>query len=289
MPSKTQLAFERRDLQALTRIGVRKCMDLHPPVSTDEGAENIKHAHRRYRTNRYAWIERWITHELAHPREGDTGARLMTRLRWRLIDAIRKEYADRKRRDREPRDIRNRREKLPDRDTALAMLSTLTPPDDPVLLDLWERIVDAYPDWRFATNRHLAVVCGVHHNVIASRRRALALLMHQKASDAHEHLLVYGLRLRVGALGKTDIRRVETALGPVDRRRVVTAIRQTGTVRLMDWRGDSREGMPQMQPVYGSLERPGFLRQPRCPHVGEDGRQCVYLQSKCPTHAAIQG
>ncbi|MGA8311308.1 MAG: hypothetical protein WB755_14845 [Terriglobales bacterium] len=286
MPSKTQLAFERRDLTALTRIGVRKCTDLHPPVSTDAGAKHIKHAHRRYRTNRYTWIENWIAGELANPREGDTGARLMTRLRWRLIDAIRKEYADRKRCFRDPKDTRNRREKLPDRETAHSLLSTLTPPDDPVLLDLWERIVDAYPDWRLTTNRQLAVVCGVHHNVISSRRRALALLMHQDASSQQGHLLVYGLRLRVGAMRKTEIRRAEFALGMVDQKKVVTTKRPTGTVRLMAWSGRPGEGMPQLQPVFGSIEP---IRHPRCPHVSEDGRQCIYSQAKCPTHAATQG
>lgn len=167
--SKTQAAFERRDITALTRIGIRKCMDIHPPVSTDTGAENLRHAHNRYRTNRYVWIKTWITWELDHPRKNDTGALLMTRLRWRLIDAIRKEYATRRQVKKafDKADSvggRVRREKLPSREKVLEYVSTLDPPQNAGLRDLWERIIDAYPNWRLSTNRHLAAVYVVHPN-----------------------------------------------------------------------------------------------------------------------------
>lgn len=262
--SKTQAAFERRDISALTRIGIRKCLDLHPPVSTDSGAENFTHAHKRYRTNRYAWIEKWIIGELDHPRENDTGARLMTRLRWRLLDEVKKEYATKRRvakafdkveTERVVGVGRVHRERLPTREHVLDFLSTLDPPRDPVLRDLWERIIDTYPDWRLSTNRHLAAVYGVHPNVIASRRSALAVLYvddYDELSKEQAFIVKHCLRLRAGVLRKTDIRRVEAEKGVF-----YTKLRKVGMVRRMDWRPRSHtgaaEGMPQFTPVYNCL------------------------------------
>ena len=253
VPSKTQEAFERRDVTALTRIGITKCYGLHPPISTDAGAENRVWAHRRFKTSRYRWIQNWITEELKTARPGDTGSRMMTRLRWRLIDCIRKEYASRPRREDPAKPYpRVYRHSLPPREELLSCLATLDSPTDPVLLDIWERLIEAYPDWRATTNRQLAAVYGVHPNVIASRRHALSLLMHRNASPQHLHFLQYGLRLRIGAVRKTDIHRVESEIG---------------------------HGLEAEIEV---LETQHILPR-RCPEMIA-GVQCTYAQSVCPTH-----
>jgi len=284
--SKTQDAFERRDITALTRIGITKCRDLHLPVSTDAGAKNWKHAHNRYRTNRYEWIQAWITRELANPTPGDTGSRMMTRLRWRMKDEIRKEYAKKKRvlrEDTAPIPKRIRRQRLPSREEVVDYLSTLEPPQDPVLRDLWERILAAYPNWKESTNRYLGIVCGVHPNVIASRRHALAVL-YGNETDMQAYMLCHCLRIRVAKVRKTDTHRVEKEQGTIQREKIVAVSRQVGESRYMDWNGKHGEGTPVMVPVYKSIEHKGFIRQPRCSHIDESGWQCEYTQAKCPTH-----
>jgi hypothetical protein len=185
----------------------------------------------------------WLKAELKNPRP-DTGARLMTRCRWRLLDEIRKEYSPA---PREP-SPRVRREKLPSREHLLSMLEKIEPPADPILRDLWERIVAAYPDWRLGTNRHLAAALGVHPNVVASRRHALAAGLDVTHDQAD--LLKNCLRLRVGKVRKTDIPKIEASRPEVRRPLEVKA-----------------------------------LPQARCEYLDPNtGRQCVYVQALCPLH-----
>lgn len=164
---------------------------------------------------------------------------------------------------------------------------------------MWERILEAYPDWRATTNIQLAAIYGVHPNVIASRRKALAAIQHVQINletDSKDEdgtlmfVLNHCLRLRIwnSPVRKTDIARVESQIGDVSRKSLVEKTRVVRTEILMDWGHGSHKGAafgtPVPIPIYASLETPGFIRPSRCPHILEDGRQCIYAASKCPDH-----
>ncbi len=292
--SKTQQAYEGAlagDSEArhvLVCMCIVKCRGLWPPFSTDTYADNSKHAYRRRWTNRYRWIDLWVRRELAQPQHPKaTGAGLVQRCRWRLQNTIRNASAARKRAERIPR--LPRRADYISQGELLNLLSTLPPVKDPVLLDLWERLLDAYPDWKATTNRQLAGTLGVHENVISSRRAALAILQHSQASGQQIEVLRYCLRLKIGKLRKTEIHRVESQTGILSRRKIAQGTsRQVGTLRLMDWHHGSTKGAasgtPFLQPIFSTLEPEHFIKQPRCPHVFRTGNQCVYAAGKCPDH-----
>lgn len=291
--SKTQLAYEaalRGDAEAvhvLTCMCIVKCRGIWPPFSADPHAESQRHAFRRRWTNRYLWIDLWVRRELRKPQHPKaTGAGLVNRCRWKLQNTIRDASRARKREERGPRTLR--RADYRSQESLLDVLSTLPPVVDPVLRDLWERLLDAYPDWEATTNRRLAAVLGVHENVIASRRHALALLQHAQASGQQIAVLRYGLRLKIGKVRKTDIHRIESQTGVLQRSKIVSTPRQVGAVQLMDWHPGSTKGAasgtPFLMPIFASLEPTAFVRQPRCPHIFRDGMRCVYAASKCSDH-----
>jgi hypothetical protein len=271
--SKTQQAYEgalagdKDAVKILIGMAIVKCRGIWPPISTDEVAETLQHAHNRYRANRYAWIKCWLTEALNQPLPGDTGSRVVTRCRWRLLDVIREEYAERRREARENRGPKRvRRKNYPSKEQVLDTLSTLPTPDDPVLRDLWERLIEAYPDWRATTNRQLAAILGVHENVIASRRHALALLQHTDASDQHAELLHDCLRLKIGKVRRTDLNRIESQAD------------------LSEILSDPKE--PRHE-YHFPVERIRYIGPTRCSHMNENGSQCLWTQSKCPDHRSV--
>jgi hypothetical protein len=296
VPSKTQLAYEgalagdKAAFNSLVWMCIVRCRGIWPPGEICSGADTFKHGARRRRTNRYAWIENWLRQELStRPRpKKETGYGVVTRCRWRLLNYIEREPDRLNRQVRGPASPfgrRVRRERLITSDEVLDLLSTLDPPQDPILLDLWERLLAAYPDWRLSTNQHLAAVLGVHPNTISSRRAALAALMHRETSDIQAAYLTHGLRLKIGKARKADIHRVESQTGAMDRRELVSVPQFMGTVREMDWfHGRPGEGMPQDSPIYAPLEPTHYIPLPRCPVFYANGQQCHWAAHRCPNH-----
>lgn len=290
---KTQQAYVRyfkastdKEKQAaltdLTHIAIRACGGLHPPISTDKDALNKSHAHFRYKTNRFVWIQNWLQSQLQNPRPDDNGPYLVQRCRWRLLDCIRKDGRKRKGK-RKPK--RTLRKDLPSRADVLLYLEGFETPLDSVLCDLWERLMDAYPDWRLTTDKHLAVIYGVHPNVIRSRRHALAAVMHSQAENdsAQVWILNHCLRLKIGHVRKTDIFKMKEVV-EVTRAELVGKPKQTGTY--LAWETFEGRNFPQRVPIFtvpGEVHYvpPGGWPT-RCPYVDEDGLQCTYAQSKCP-------
>lgn len=90
--SETQKAYEGaiagdpKAFKSLLWMCIVKCRRVWPPASTDKGAKSWNHAHRRYRTSRYNWIQAWLTLYLkARPRpRKETGAGVVQRCFWRL-------------------------------------------------------------------------------------------------------------------------------------------------------------------------------------------------------------
>jgi hypothetical protein len=177
---------------------------------------------------------------------------------------------------------------MPTREELLLSLDGLEPPRNEILFDLWERIVEAYPDWKIATDRHLAVIYGVHTNTLRSRRHALAVVMHAQADRKQAHLLTRCLRLRVGHVRKTDIHKTEHA--NVTRRELVSKPQHVGEVRRVDWGSYGKPGggnaTPYYEPVYAPLENipevPIGGWPTRCPWMDENGKQCTYAAKVCP-------
>jgi hypothetical protein len=279
-------------LADLTHLAIAKCRGLYPPFSTDEKAETFQHAEHRKYTNRYIWIRNWLRGELANPPAGDNGNFLVQRCRWRLNDLIRK---DGRRREREKQDAtdfyngiaivrpkRVNRKLLPNREELLSHFEGFEAPADPVLRDLWERLLETYPDWRLMTDKHLAVIYGVHENTVRSRRHALAAIMHDQAQthSIQGWLLDHCLRLKVGGIRKTDLFR--TGLQLTTRRELVTAEREIGISGVM-WDKVGGDSFPQAVPRVWSIDKTAIrpIRQKRCEHV-ENGFRCTYAQSKCP-------
>jgi hypothetical protein len=180
------------------------------------------------------------------------------------------------------------RKNLPSGEALRDRLSQLEPPLDAMLRDLWERLLETYPEWRLMTDAHLAVIYGVHVNTLRSRRHALALVMHNQCVhtddqiDAEEvWLLNHCLRLKIGQVRKTDIHR--TGFMDVTRNEIVTNQRPTGE-RSMLFDDTGGFSFPQMELVTQPLDREfrAFRLRPRCPYVDEDNRQCVFTQAECP-------
>lgn len=309
--SKTQRAYEGTlsadpaALDHLVRLGIHKCREkaLFPPRDTDTEAETKIHRIRRQRTNRYQWIQDWLLDYLKpRPRpKGETGAGVLQRLEWRLMDEMGwSQYRNELRREgRPPRPegTRVRREKLPSKEDVLTAAHSMPELVDPVLHDLWCRILDIYP--KRATNEHLAVITGVSRNVLSSRRAALAAIRHQQVSDEDTFLLRHCLGLKIGRVRKTEVRRIEAQLGPISREELVTTLRETGEfITFMDWGPrDSRvmgpdgkgraQGMPIKVPVMAQLEpTPVRINRPaRCPVIDKKtAEQCIYTVDRCPIH-----
>jgi len=289
--SKTQQAYEgalrgdKASFDSLVWMCIVKCRGIWPPAELCSGADNLKHAARRRQTNRYSWIEDWLREELRKPQHAKaTGAGMVQRCRWRLLNYIEREPRRLAREEDEPSaspfGTRIRRDQLADQAYVVDLLSTLNPPQDPVLLDLWERILSAYPDWKATTNLQLAGALGVHPNVIGSRRAALAVCMHLEATSMQAAYLTHGLRLRIGKIRKTDIHRVECQTETINRQDVASPS-IVGRELEMDWSG---RWLGFNQPPSLRVEAPGYVLQPRCPHFYRDGRQCTNTAKSCPGH-----
>ncbi len=233
---------------------------------------------------RFSWVELWIAEQLANPPEGDNGPYLIRRCVWRLTDLIR---ASRPRPERNPPKRLDRSRHLPSREGLIQIVQFMDPPNNEILRDLWERIVAAYPDWRFSTNRYLASALGVHPNVISSRRAALTVVMHSVASKAQSRILTKALRLRIGRVRKTDVHKVEQDTGVLTREALASVEQIVGYTRIMDWKTSvpfkPPEGHPQIEPIIRPWERFYPVKQPRCtfrdPVTGQD---CIYTQAACP-------
>jgi len=273
-------------------MAIRKCRGITPPVNLDTYAKTTVHAFRRLRSHRYVWIRDWLLGALQNPLPGDTGGRVVQRCFWSLHKAIRAEYAGRRKEERIPKRIR--RDTYPDRAEVLNTLSTLPPIAEPVLRDLWERLLEAYPDWKLMTNVYLAGVLCVHHNTIASRRHALAVIQHAAAHGCTEQLFALQKCLRlvigIGAVRKVDIHRAESHLGVLNRIGLVTKPQLTGYKTVVDWNHGSEKGAASgtfyQVPVFEPLEKVNVVRDnpERCSYIEEDGRQCLFVASRCPDH-----
>lgn len=301
MASKTQQAYEAalagdpKALDVLTGMAIRKCRGITPPASQDANAKTMVHAFRRLRSHRYQWIRDWLIGAIKNPNPGDTGSRVVTRCWWALHKTVRAEYRGRRKAERDgPK--RFRRSTLPTRAALLAAVSTLPAIAEPELRDLWERLLEAYPDWKLMTNVYLAGAMCLHPNTVASRRHALAVIQHAAAQGCYEQwfALEHGLRLVIGRCRKTDIHRVEAHAGEVlTRMKLVKKLQLTGYATVVEWAHGSRKGAASgtfyQVPTFEPLEKVNSVHQdlpPRCPYVDPagDGRQCVYAAHRCPHH-----
>jgi hypothetical protein len=296
--SKTQIAYEGalagdpKAFDILVGMCASKCRNIWPPHSLDTGAETKKHAFHRHRTARYVWIQRWLFQYLKpRPRPAnETGYGVVQRCQWRLLNAI--ERTDKANEPKTPKRIRRSDPRYPSKEFVADFLSTLPEIQDPILRDLWERILDAYPDYKCLTNEYLAVICGVHTNTLSSRRAALAVLQQREASESQIRLLEGCLRLKIGKTRKTDLHRVEAQTGGLTREAAAATRIQVGTTKLMDWHHGSTKGaasgdrvwIPVFDRLAGKTDLRHYRPPARCSFLFNDGRQCMNTAEKCPLH-----